>query len=111
MTVYLICGGRDFADYRLLKTVLNDRPVTAIGQGGAKGADRMAKAWATKRGIPVIQVDANWLYYGKSAGHLRNGWMLEFARVDAVVAFPGGRGTASMVKTARALSIPVKETS
>ena len=109
MTVYLVCGGRDFQDAELLHGILDDRPVTAIVQGGARGADSLASRWAKRNGIPDIKVDANWDFYGKKAGGLRNGWMLNFIKVDIVLAFPGGTGTANMVKRAEAANIPVRE--
>ncbi len=106
---YLVCGGRDFADRVPLEHELYKRPVGAIVHGGARGADRMAGDWARKNGIPEIRIDANWDFYAKKAGPIRNGWMLEFVRVDVVLAFPGGSGTANMVAKARKAGIPVKE--
>jgi ABC-type Fe3+-hydroxamate transport system substrate-binding protein len=46
--------------------------------------------------------------YGPSAGPIRNGRMLEY-KPDLVIAFPGGRGTANMVKQARKAGIAVVE--
>lgn len=106
---YLVCGGRDFADRVPLEYELYKRPVGAIVHGGARGADRMAGDWARENGIPEIRVDANWTFHKKAAGPIRNGWMLEFVRVDVVLAFPGGSGTANMVAKAREAGIPVKE--
>ncbi len=111
MTVYLVCGGRKFANKGQLYEELDDRPVSAIVHGDAKGADRLAGQWASERGIPEILVPANWIYHHKGAGPIRNGWMLKFVRVDVVLAFPGGTGTANMVSQARAAGIPVKEIS
>ncbi len=109
MTVYLVCGGRDFDDVGLLNATLDDRTVTAVVHGGARGADGMAGAWARRNGVPEIRVDANWDFHKRKAGPLRNGWMLEFVRVDVVLAFPGGTGTADMVRRARKAGVPVKE--
>ena len=111
MTTFLVCGGRDFSDKKLLKRTLGDRMIGAVVHGNAQGADRMAGEWAKKRGIPVIAVDANWGYYGRGAGPIRNGWMLELIKIDYVLAFPGGNGTADMVAMARAAGLPVKEIS
>ena len=80
MTCYLVCGGRDFSDYDRLAKALADRPVTAIVHGNARGADKMAGAWARAHGIPEIKIDPNWDYYGKAAGMKRNSWMLEYTK-------------------------------
>ena len=109
MTVYLVCGGRDFHDLEFMDRELSDRTVTAIVHGDAKGADKLAGQWAAERGIPEIVVPANWTYHKRSAGPIRNCWMLKFVKVDVVLAFPGGRGTANMMTQAKKAGIPVKE--
>ncbi len=63
--------------------------------------------WAFSHGCPVIEMKANWDYHGKRAGHLRNDWMIRYAMPDLVIAFPGGTGTAGMVKLAIEAGIPV----
>lgn len=83
--------------------------IDCLVHGGSDGADNLAHQWAIKRGTPVIVVQANWDYYGKGAGPVRNAWMLRYIKVTRVVAFPGGRGTANMVKLAREAGIPVTE--
>lgn len=107
MTVYLVCGGRDFSDVSAIRDALNSRSVTAIVHGGAKGADSLAGSWAQDHGIAEIVINPQWRFYGKSAGAIRNGWMLEFVRVDEVLAFKGSTGTANMVRQARVAGIPV----
>ena len=44
----------------------------------------------------------------KSAGHIRNQVMLDKGKPDVVVAFPGGRGTADMVRRAEGAGIEVR---
>jgi predicted Rossmann-fold nucleotide-binding protein len=41
---------------------------------------------------------ADWTKHGKSAGFVRNKQMLEEGKPDVVIAFPGGTGTAMMIK-------------
>lgn len=67
----------------------------------------MAHVWAFFEGCPVIRMDANWDFYGKKAGPIRNTWMLKYATPDLVIAFPGGGGTADMVAQAEAAGIDV----
>lgn len=45
---------------------------------------------------------------GKAAGPIRNQRMLDEGKPDLVVAFPGGRGTADMVRRAKAAGVPVR---
>lgn len=102
----LICGGRDYRDHIRMRDVMAQlRPQFAhrfcIIDGGANGADALAREWARLRGAPNITMFANWETYGKRAGGIRNRWMLEFAMPDLVIAFPGGEGTADMCQQTR----------
>ena len=110
----LICGGREYNDSQRLATVMKEiKPYLdqsfCIIQGGARGADRLANMWAFYEGCAVIEMRANWDFYDKAAGHIRNGWMLEFGLPDLVVAFPGGFGTRDMIRQARLKGIDVYE--
>ena len=111
--VILVCGGRDFEDFDLLCNSLLDlndsEKIGAVVHGNARGADQLAGKFAQQLGICEIRVPANWTFYGPTAGPARNTWMLQFLRVDQVVAFPGGKGTADMIAKARAAGIPVHE--
>lgn len=105
----LVCGGREFDDYSLMAKTLESlvRPNTMIIQGGAKGADALAKLWAKASNILSVEYPANWNKYGKRAGYLRNKQMLDEGKPDLVVAFPGGKGTANMVKLAEEAGVKV----
>lgn len=107
--IVLVCGGRDYEDYTRLNGVLSGMNIDCIVHGGATGADQLARGWAADVGRPAIEVPAHWRNYGKLAGPMRNAWMLKYIKVTRVVAFPGGRGTANMVKLAREAGIPVTE--
>lgn len=110
----LVCGGRDFADrdlvFRTLDALAHRTIIDAVIEGDARGADRIAGYWARKGRIKNLKfpiLPAEWDAYGKSAGPIRNRRMLAEGRPDLVVAFPGGRGTADMVRAARAAGIDV----
>jgi hypothetical protein len=59
--------------------------------------------------VPCLRVSAEWEKFGKKAGFIRNEKMLALGKPDLVVAFPGGVGTAMMVRLARKQGIRVIE--
>lgn len=99
----LVCGGREYADreelYETLDSFHETRPFAALIHGAARGADTLAGEWARERGVPEITRPADWQRHGRAAGPIRNHEMLRES-LDLVVAFPGGRGTAHMVRIA-----------
>lgn len=105
----LVCGGRDFDDYDFLTDVLDYCAPKVVIHGAARGADSLAHRWAQNRYVAVESYPADWQTHGKAAGPIRNAKMLAEGRPDLVVAFPGGKGTAHMVKIARAQNIRVLE--
>lgn len=111
----LICGGRDFTSLDMIDTAL-DRITTYHGKkikllisGGAQGADACAELLADQLGIPIMIFPPAWGKLGKAAGPVRNGWMLEFGQPDIVLAAPGGKGTADMIRQAKKANVPVVE--
>ena len=69
----------------------------------------MAQEWAEARGVPCEVYLANWAELGRKAGPIRNQQMLDEGRPTLVVAFPGGRGTADMIRRARSAGVEVIE--
>jgi hypothetical protein len=109
----LVTGGRDYSDRANVYLVLNrlhllDGGIKVLIEGGARGADRLAREWALASQVPVETYPAEWETYGKSAGYRRNKQMLEEGKPDLVVAFPGGKGTANMVELATKAKVPVQ---
>lgn len=108
----LVCGGRDFNDWDSLAEeltyMLGDHDISAIIHGGARGADKLAGEFAAAAGIQEIVFQADWKTNGRSAGPIRNQRMLDEAKPDLVLAFPGGRGTADMVSRAETAGVKVK---
>lgn len=108
----LVCGGRNFNDPLTLGSWLgginkNHGPISLLIEGGARGADLMAREFAKWQNIPTKTFPADWDRHGKAAGHIRNKQMLDEGKPDLVVAFEGGRGTANMIEQARAAGIKV----
>ena len=109
----LVCGGRDYANWQRVYKVLDElhakTKVAVLIQGGACGADLLARRWAEDRGIPSLEFRANWKEHGKSAGGRRNLTMLLEGKPDLVIAFPGGRGTANMRMISKKHKVPTVE--
>ncbi|HEU4728416.1 MAG TPA: DUF2493 domain-containing protein [Kofleriaceae bacterium] len=109
----LVCGGRIFHDWPLVRDTLDSvsrlRRVEVIIHGGATGVDYLARRWASELGRPVLEFRPNWELHGRAAGPIRNQRMLDEGKPDLVVAFPGGKGTADMVRRAKAAGLEVIE--
>lgn len=101
----IVTGGRDYDDalkvFQALDSLNNVRgPIKAIIQGGAHGADELARSWAKLNQIPIETFAADWQGRGRRAGPERNSVMLAASAPDIVVAFPGGIGTADTIRKA-----------
>ena len=109
----LVCGGRHYTDrefvYRALDFAHAQTPITRIIHGGAWGADALAAAWARERGVECTRYMAEWQKFGLGAGHIRNQRMLTEGKPDAVIAFPGGTGTAGMCRQAKKAGLDIWE--
>ena len=109
----LVCVGREFADRRLLNETLSrlrqERGIALVIAGGARGADTMPEWWGKAEGLPCDVYQADWASLGRRAGPIRNQRMLDEGKPDLVLAFPGGRGTADMVRRAREAGVEVIE--
>ena len=106
----LVCGSRQFGNHGWLNHELDlihrARPITLLIEGGANGADRLAREWARRKGIPWTTEEADWVTHGRAAGPIRNSLMLTKHQPNLVVAFPGnGRGTWDMIAKAQAAGI------
>lgn len=114
----LVCGGRDYNDrataFKVLGEIIGygghpDCRRTEIIHGGAAGADKLAEEFADYAGHRTTVFKADWNKHGKAAGPIRNQQMLDEGKPSLVIAFPGGRGTADMVKRAKAAGVKVVE--
>ena len=109
----LICGGRNFSDEKFARETLDclhrEHTFTHVIEGAARGADRLAGEWARARSIPLTEYPADWARLGRRAGPNRNEQMLQNGKPDLVIAFPGGRGTAHMVRISLDAGVKVIE--
>lgn len=131
----VVCGGRKYRSPAYLFLTLNklhaELHFTDLMQGGADGADALAREWActhpeitrhvcraawTDLSHPdaVIRRRRDGTQYDAKAGHRRNArmvvWLLQFPEDERLlVSFPGEDGTADMKRQARAAGIKVTE--
>ena len=115
----LVCGGRDFKDYNLVTEVLDKitmpnnellpDPNLVLIHGCYDGADMLGDRWAVNNYVQIEEYPADWDQFGRAAGPIRNRQMLKEGKPDLVVAFPGGDGTADMVKISKKAEIEVRE--
>ena len=107
----LVCGGRDYEDATRVNNALNKlhqtHGITMVIQGAARGADALARLWAKRHEVEVKSFTADWRKHGRAAGPMRNQAMLSYGQPDAVIAFPGNRGTEDMVKKAEVAGLKV----
>lgn len=116
----IICGGREFSDYTLLKTkcdtylskkMMDPDTEIIVCSGCATGADELGEKYANERGFSILKYPADWEKYGKSAGYRRNSKMAEIA--NACIAFYSSygknKGTKMMVDIARKKNLLVRE--
>jgi len=127
MKTVLVCGGRDYNNWAEFRDTLDDifysrgwttelddlgncLPAVTIISGGARGADELAATYAMVNWTGYREYKADWTNHNKAAGPIRNQQMLdEEPDITLVIAFPGGSGTADMVRRAKKKGIEVKE--
>jgi UDP-N-acetylmuramoylalanine-D-glutamate ligase len=106
----LVCGGRTYNNVEEVYTTLDAiKNIELIISGHAKGADQMGEMYADERNIETEIYPAEWHLYGRAAGMFRNQQMLDEGKPDLVVAFPGGAGTAGMMRIAHKAGVEVME--
>lgn len=134
----LVCGGRRYADRARVFaeldalalsenpprdahgnwvpmpgfTVIHGGAGAVVTKGGEKivlGADLLAREWAVCNWVKDEGFLPDWDAHGLAAGPIRNRRMLEEGKPDLVLAFPGGKGTADMVRQATVAGVRVIE--
>lgn len=108
----LVCGDRNWTREVSIRKRLSKLPEdTVIIDGGARGADTLARVVAESLGLKVIEFPADWDRHGKAAGPIRNRQMLD-EKPGLVIAFhpdlSKSKGTADTVSEAKRRGIPVE---
>lgn len=107
----IVSGGRDYAEidrlWRLLDNIHDIRHIGLLCHGACKygGADIHAENWAKAREVNYLGMPAKFKHRGPSAGPERNALLLKHCTPDMVLCFPGGKGTADMLKKAQKAGI------
>lgn len=113
MTKILICGDRNWADFKKVEDKLNQfNPLEdIIITGGCRGADKIAEYLGKKKGFKVEVFPADWNKYGLGAGPVRNKQMLD-QNPSIVIAFhsdiDNSKGTKNCITQAAKKEIPVE---
>lgn len=104
----LVCGSRTWDDIDYIEDVLvsfwkQDSKLEII-EGGARGADLIAKQWANRMNLHVTEIKPDWNRYGLSAGPRRNKQMINL-NPDFCLAFhndiDNSKGTKDMIEKAK----------
>lgn len=111
--IVLFTGGREYGDVGTVYAVLNKVQPTQVVVGCAKGADALVRKVVNQlntvadhdKQIVLRVFKAQWEIHGKKAGFLRNIAMLD-VKPNAVIAFPGGRGTTHCASEAFKRQLP-----
>lgn len=78
----LVCGSRDWSDWRRIDAVLRELVLAddvTLVHGGARGADALAHQVGVVRGWNIERFPARWNVDGRAAGFVRN---VEMLRTD-----------------------------
>lgn len=115
----LICGSRGFLTkhnlLRILLPLLTDKTLVnfnikarlIIIEGGAKGADRVARDVAIQLGLTYKTFNADWDTHGKSAGYIRNAEMVNISHGTIALYDGVSKGTKHSINLSTKKGIPI----
>lgn len=107
----IIAGSRTINIFQPLMEAIDnfkrrtDQEITEVVSGNARGVDRLGEWWAVRNNIPIKNFPADWEKYGKSAGHIRNKAMADYADGLILVWDGDSKGSASMLNEAKRLDL------
>lgn len=110
----VVAGGRDFKDYDLLKSTLDNFQqeygnITEVVSGTALGVDKLGEQYANENNIPIKRFVPDWKGLGKRAGFVRNSQMGNYAKEHngMLVAFwdKQSKGTKGMIDYANKIGL------
>lgn len=93
---------------RICKIEEIERDLIMIISGRAVGPDDLAYQWACKNSMNCMEMPAQWNKYGKSAGYMRNHYMVSISKY-VFAAYDGkSKGTAHTIKCAKTNNTRIK---
>ena len=110
----VVAGGRDFKDYDLLKSTLDNfqqkyGDITEVVSGGARGSDKLGEKYANENNTSIKRFVPDWEGLGKKAGFVRNKQMGDYAKEHngMLVAFwdRQSKGTKGMIDYATKIGL------
>lgn len=109
----IVAGSRTILDFDIVAGAIRDSkfPIRQVVSGGARGVDRLGELWATRAELPegFTIFHADWNKYGRAAGAIRNQEMADYADALILVWDGKSRGSADMLRRAKAKGIPIFE--
>jgi len=107
----IVCGGRDYLNADVIgKAMANAAPGKhTLVHGAQFGADSVAAAIARARCWTIEAYPPDIKQHGSPAAFIIRNQAMADAGADLLLAFPGGNGTADMVRRARKAGIHVRE--
>ena len=109
----IIAGSRTVTDFSIVESAITESGfvITEVVSGGAYGVDSLGELWANKNNIPIKKFLADWNFYGKRAGYIRNVEMGNYAQALIAIWMSQSKGTAHMINTAlcKGLKVFIKE--
>ena len=101
-----IVGSREFEDYDLLcvevAKIQETQTIDLIVSGGAKGADTLAKKFAARNKIPLMEFLPDYDRYGRGAPLQRNTLIVQNSNVVLAFVTASSRGTWDTIRKAQA---------
>lgn len=111
----LIAGSRTFNDRetfeKVITEIMGEKAEVTIVEGGAAGADSLARDFANEHNIPFIEFKPDWKKYGRAAGPKRNDAMVAFIEEHSGSALyfwdEESKGTKQCIESARKRGIDI----
>ncbi len=105
----IIAGSRGITQLRFVEEAVAESglTITEVVSGTARGVDKLGEEWALQHSIPIKRFPADWDFYGKAAGYVRNAHMAEYG--EALIALWDGvsKGTKNMIDIAKEKGLKV----
>ena len=108
--IVVFSGGQEWHDHEQLYARLDQIKariphMTLCTTAQRKGADAIAAAWASSRGVPLVAFAPNSARYGNAAGFRRNAQLVDLRPVEAIVCQGSGLQS-NLLDSLKAANVP-----